>query len=566
MNRFTTGASIALISLTQATRPAPAQPDSVPNQNTAEQTMLNERSRELGQIVKAIDDSQANWRFLSSEIEGRLNKLAENLTVEGMHKGAWSLQYLPGGGLVTSSYFSRVTEQRQGLDVQLSDTEQANIKTQLLDLNTLREEGFLDISIMNLRSVETGELEVRLVSTPGSKARALPVDSAQVEDFRSTEGRAQIWARAGEIFRLGQCEDRPDFIQHSIERYEKLRDHYAISGDLFLQKLAQAMLCNSFTRVDTLRRYADLGGIRPDELGQVPPLMLRSVSYANYLARNLPSRSTIEVYNARVKDTEPAPTLYGLVELERLANVVSGDTAAIAQVELKRAMHYAESEIAKLSEPKVEDAIAIVRKYFEQEFSNDYRFRNSFEGVASGMVIRRTDCSTRALVAREMLRRVGADAGAEVIFPQEDGVDVPGLPGHMYNFINLSDGSRLYVDFTTPSDGDFSFPDHEEIFRRYVGSSGFTPQIRMSSTDDSAVLSVTVREPVLQQIKAFTAAFAASGKDLEGFIADKPEFKDLVEFLKNYSRQQDKLFETSESPLWERGTQESIRELYAQFF
>ncbi len=560
---FSSKASIAFLSMAASLGGAQSHAPSPPEHPESVTTQQLQATPEWKSIAAGLDASHERWRFLPPEIHDRVHQLLDGIAIEGMTRKELSLQYIRGGVLVGHVSFSPNDARPFALGEDFSPRAVESANQQLKPLgalgNYLIPEGGFALS-------ETGDFIIRLALTPGKEALPISQVTPLTLDVSTTAQRADAWATALGLLKLGEASQIPDLAAKAQHVFSALRDKYEQEGDFFSRNLAQAMVCATGKSVEPYRRYVDYGRIGPDAMEQVPaPLRIQVISL-NGLTDNMPSRSALEVQAERMKDVEAPAHLIRLVTLEERTGLISADCAAIARTEIKNAIFYAHSELAEYTEPTLENGIGIVRKFFEEDFANEYRYRDSFQGVGSGLALRRTDCSTRALIAREMLRAMNIDAGAEIIVAQKDGSDAEGIPGHMYNFIRVPNGTTRFVDFCTPVGKEFIFDTNTHFLERYVGDSGYTARVLMSSSNDGAVYAAMLREPVTNDIAAFVRAFEAGKADLEDFLKANPEATELVESLKAYSKHQDELFGTEETELWLQGTLASLRKLYGQHF
>ncbi len=255
-----------------------------------------------------------------------------------------------------------------------------------------------------------------------------------------------------------------------------------------------------------------------------------------------------------------------LLTLELESKIYHPEIVNIARLEILEALRFASEEAANNPGMSPQQAGSAVRRFFEERFPNEYSFRDNTPGLSAGLVLRRTDCSTRALIAHEQLKRMGMNAGVEMIVPEKQGREAAGATAHMYNFIELDGGKRMYFDFGRGSHENYTFSDNKEISARYIGSSGCTAKVILQSTKDSSIYGSVLREPVIDKIRDFCAAFEKADVDLPEFLFANPDWLPAARDLAAFSRAQDRLIGTKESEAWEKGTQDSIRGIYPAFF
>jgi len=560
----TAAAAVVALSLPAALSSAHALFNGNPDSTTTALAPEMDQKPQWKDISKAFEAQNDKWRFLPPKTDAQLKKFLDSLEIEGVTRTGSSLMYVRGGVLCAEISFSLNGGQPLGLG-----SDQTTLIRERADLMLKKElplfEKFLKAEGSYALS-DGGGFIIRLAFTRTPEALPLPPVEALSLDLGTKEGRAEAWVVAAGLLQLGECAKIPDLSSEGLALFTHLREKHIALGEPFLGSLAQAMCCIRAQSADAFRAYVDMGRISPEEMDQVPPALQNYVRTVNYITRNFPSRSSLEALEARVNHITPPSGLRQLIELEESAGIISKGSARIAQLEIQRAAYFARTEAAKLEKVTSDYAIQIVRRFFDEDFANDYRFRDSIQGLGSGLALRRTDCSTRALVAREMLRLMGFEAGAEILLAQKDGVDAPNIPGHMYNFLKHSDGFKTYVDFCVSPDQAFVFLNNEPIIRHYLGDSQYTARVLLSSSDSSAVYSAVIREPVNEAIFEFVQLFEAAGKALPEFLDLHPEAKDLVKRLRSYSDAQDKHFGSSESEPWEDGSQGAIRRLYGDYF
>jgi len=535
-------------------------------------TQPSQATPEWKSIAAGLDASDKQWRFLPPEIHDRVHLLLDGIAIEGMTRKELSLQYVRGGVLVGHVSFSPSDARPFALGEGFSPRAVESANQQLKPLGSrgydLIPEALGNYLIPEARFAlsESGDFIIIFMLTPGKEALSIPQVTPLTVEVSTKEQRAEAWATALGLLKLGEAYQLPDLAAKAEQVFSALHEQYEQARDFFLRKLAQAMVCATGKSVEPYRRYLDYGRIGPDEMEQVPEPLRAQVLSLNYLTRDMPSRSALEIQAERMKNVKAPAHLIHLVTLEERAKLISPDSADIARTEIKNAMFYARSEFAKYAEPTIGNGIEIVRKFFEEDFANEYRYRDSIQGVGSGLVFRRTDCSTRALIAREMLRAMYIDAGVEIIVAQKEGRDAEGIAGHMYNIVRAPNGSTIFVDFCTSKGKDCIFDTNTHFLQRYVGDSGYSARVLVSSSDDGDVYAAILREPVMDELTAFVRAFEAEKTDLEGFLNAHPEAEELIKRLQEYSKHQDELFGTKETELWRQGTQESLRQLYGQHF
>jgi len=343
---------------------------------------------------------------------------------------------------------------------------------------------------------------------------------------------------------------------------EQLREAHLTQGDYFSARVAQALICRNTQGAEPHRRFVEMGGLSPEELTKIPAPISARVAHANYLARNLPSASKLEVMRVLTADVEVPIGIADLINLEERSGVIGAESASVARVEAKNAIYYAQQELKKHADPTIQDGLQIVRAYFEEAFPNDYRFRDPIQGVGTGLALRRTDCSTRALLSLAMLRAMGFDAGAEIIMAQHNGLDVPNEAAHMYNYVADKDGVKIFADFCSNKGATFVFPNNELISAKYVGSSGYTARVVLQSTSLPKIYGILVREPVQKMMIEFAAALLESKNEtVTDFVQENPEWKSKADLLQKYAGFQDEIFGTKELHLWAEGSREAIRKL-----
>jgi hypothetical protein len=494
--------------------------------------------------------------------------LADGLTVDGTTNRGATVEYIPGGYAVTT-----ITLEPKNTPNGLSSNEQGKqIWTRVKDLvggelKELKESGDLNDSYLNLSLNDRNRYVVTILSLSGEKSREVSKLSNLGADISTVEGRAQIWRESLAVLTLdravGLIEDGSVRVNNAaVNRIEALQDFYGNSGDLLAQRLAQAIL-SEYLKVgqsgDPILRYVKLGPITAEEMARFPDNLRLRIEDVNFLARNLPNEIDREIIESRIIGTAIPQYLAGVIELEERAGVITPATAERASLEAKNAIYYARMEFSQLKEPTVEAALWIVRKYFEQDNPSDYRFQGNIGGLALPLCIRRTDCSSRALVAMEMLKAMGFEAGAEVIGADQDGI--PQI-SHMYNFVRTKDEQYTFADFSATGQERFIHENRSIIMERYVGDSGLTARVQLSSSDPGILYGFLIDEPVIDLKREFQEAFKKAGKDLEPFLTDYPEWGDRVEVLRRYSTIKDEIFGTKEGPRWQSGTHESIRALH----
>lgn len=563
MPNLTSKASVAILSAALSTPFANAQTtgSEAPNLVESNFVFLRTKSAEWESICTATEAKQKEWSSLPTEADIRLRKCADNLALNGMRK-LWSqVEYTPGGYALTTITF-RPTESQHGLNPSfLLDTEE-QIKAGLKELTALKNDGYFKDSFAHWGLLDSGDFQVGIISKPGDKAGTVPALEKLSSDLSTHDSRAQVWAENLAILALGEIAASSQDVNIATTSIENLRSFYESTGDTLSARLAQAILTKNAKSVDPLIRYVSMGVLTAEEMLVVPEFLRGRVEHANFLTRNMPRDTQRQVMRERVAAIELPAGIAGLIDLEEQAGLVTATIADAARVEAKNAIHYAKEKITENVKPTVADAISIVRDYFEEAYPSDYRFRDSIHGLATGLAIRRTDCSTRAILAMEMLKAMGCEAGAEIISPQKDGKDISGQPGHMYNYVFGLEDVKIYVDYCTPKSKKYIFPDNREIIDQYVGDSGLNVKILVHSSDASIVYGMLVNEPVVELIQDFGNAFRTANDDLPTFLQKTPSWHPTVELLWKFSKAKDEIFGTSEVRLWEEGTQAAIRELY----
>ena len=205
--------------------------------------------------------------------------------------------------------------------------------------------------------------------------------------------------------------------------------------------------------------------------------------------------------------------------------------------------------------------------FFDEYFLNDYVFSDHTPGFAGGISLRRTDCSIRAILAYEMLSALGFQCGTETILAYKDGKPIPGVLGHIYNFIDAPGKGRLFFDFSRSSDETFRFESAEPIVTTYrAGDARIEVRTTLSSSDPGDVYGQLVAEPVIDDARNFCAAFQKHGGTLAAFLFDNPDQIAVMQRLRWFSEQVDQIFKKNQTTAWIEGTQDSIRSIYPALF
>ena len=386
------------------------------------------------------------------------------------------------------------------------------------------------------------------------------------EDLKTHQ---EIWGRIQSTFDLKTClvkDLTAKQLVATLRDLEGLRGFYAGCGQEDMARLTQSLIVYLKPNATSVRKYADMDKIDENGTTLVPQSLHDAVREVNNSTRNVFSPKQIPALAERVKYTECHQLALAVLALEKEAQVYPKSFVELAHLEIRDAVRFADTEWKYVTEKSGDAAATIVRKYFEEYFQNEYKAGDRTPGLSRGISLRRTDCSTPAVLAYEMLTVMGLKSGTETILLYKDGKPFPGASATIYNFIESADGARTYYDLCLKPDEQYKFTTNQPIRDRDTGGNNeFELRVLNSGTQDTELYRQLVKEPILKEVITFCAASQNNGGTLPPFLNAFREYIPMMQKLCAFLKQVDLIFGKQEMDAWGKGTQESIRSLYRIF-
>lgn len=572
MRQVATGIAGLLLSVSaagQSLQPAELSQPAEPNPITTTLPTTNVAELETARINNAISNARENWRFLNPETEGRLREILQGVKLDKLTAQPAEQFYVSDYRVLTMVEF-KPSEGRGPVEVKEFGDLQNTAQAQLGGLKDLRESGFISMNQVVSLVMNSGNFRLGILSYGGPRSNFHPDPGAFALGPEDPKTRQEIWGKVQSTLDLATrlaMQPSPNERAEMLQAIEGLRGYYAGSGQESMARLTQGLIVYLSPNAATVRKYADMGRIDENDQSIVPASLRDTVREVNYLTRNVPSPKDIVALAERVKDTECPQYPLGLLALEQQTQVYPPAVVELAHLEIRDAIRYAGAEWKASTDKSVDDGATIVRKYFEEYFQNEYNFGDHTPGLSGGISLRRTDCSTRAVLAYEMLSGMGFKTGTESILAYKDGKPLPGAAAHIYNFIEAPDGTRVFFDFCRKPGEQYRFESTDAIKKTYAGGQAeIEVRVEHSSTKPGDLYGLLVREPIIDDVRDFCAAFQKHGGTLTAFLFDSPTHIPAMHKLCAYSQEIDRIFGKKEMDAWRTGTQESLRSIFANFF
>lgn len=520
---------------------------------------------EIMRIAKNLEGTKSYWNSLNPEILNVFRENTDSLNIPGYDKKIIKAE--AHGNDVYALKFSVAPQKGTKEFTRASAKELLDtvIEPQLNKIEQLFKENWISSKVVYGSINDSKELEIFIVCNAGSKAKLQANSQVFMEDVLSPAGRKQAWER---IFKnIGLSEAFPPATESlqdgTLHHLQLLKTYYQVGGDKVMTSFTQGLIAGvNLKKLDELREYVDLGRVTKEQIKLAPEILATKIDKVNEYTKFMPTQEELLQRQDRVKDIPLTGTVEAVLKLEYQAQVFSGNIVSVAEIEIREAKRYALEKGGKNVDPN--KAGEIVRSFFEEHTKSFYDFLDNPQGLAGGIAIRRTDCSTRAIIAYEMFKAMNVKSGTEFMIAQENGRDRDGVQAHLVNWIELPDGKKRYFDFGNASDQPYAFDSDKPIIEHYLNGSERTARTEIRSGDPN-IYGAIIREPILPELIGFFSKFSKGTGDLSDFLKTNPEEIEGVKKITNYLRIQDRLFNSKDLEPWASGKRQQLLDAYKGF-
>lgn len=522
-------------------------------------------TKELARIELALKESQEKWRVFPAELEKELRAISNSLTLPGFTNQGTTFKRLPDERVLLTTVLKKSSPPP------LSPTEASQLFNEKLDpqlnpFGELRKKGLLAISLTKPSITSSGDLKIAILCVGGMRIPTSHNLTSDSNDPSLEAVRRKLWANVAGNITSAMYDGIKSPASSSSAQYDLnlLQTYYSAKGKDFFVSLTQALSIYFSATPSSIRRYGDLGMLNSAAIKHLPDEFKSAVTQVKELTRNVPGSDYLRKIEARTRHIELSPHLQTLLSLEKGSEIYSLRIVDVATLELKEAVRFAKEKAGQTQvDPK--KAGEIVRSFFEEHFPGEYNYSDDTPGVSAGIVTRRTDCSTRAVIAHEMFGALNVKNGLYYMMVQKDGEDIPTAPAHVINWVSAENGEeKIFFDFGQTGQKQYKYSEPKAVVEHYLGSSGL--KARTTEFNNPAeIFGALVREPILSLLREFMPKYAQENLDLPDYLRAHPETIALVRRIVSYLEKQDELFQSNEAAPFKNGSREEILKEFGAF-
>ncbi len=540
----------------------------VSNQPAAEMSL---DAKEASALFEKLSTSCKAWEFLPPEAERMITKAFEGLELPstngalenaGFRREISPLKPLPHGRCSLSVTFTPLNNQSCTPELGAEHFEKTFLPLVKSLSKDLREAGF--ILSTNALPPDCGNGFVFRVffNAPVSFLVQLP----QARDLRlvDTEHRSKILefgqATATNMATYGLTEVLVNK-ERAVTGLSQLRDFYLAANMPRCAAIAQGLVTDIETSPFHIRLSRDLGPVQDSELVQAPQVLRDAILRRRPMVERLSSREELKEIGARLEGHDLGETLRTILRFELAAKVAEADEVEIAATHLMEAGRFVKESAARAATKDPTEIAGFIREVFSNRYKNVYTSDTQLSGISNFVAVNLTDCSVRALTARECFAQAGIVSGIEIIGVRGESGELSGaFVGHAYNFVDTPQG-RLYFDFSRPDSEGYVFRSNKEIMTRYCGDAS-KATVGLSTTDDGQIMSHLMYEPFVKDTVEFLKVFEKDKLPLKQLLKDHPEIIPHAQRLVVAFKAVDLVSGTSLAEKFVQGTAEDIATLF----